>query len=75
MLSQFQENYILMTYLEAFKQNPAQAPPYLAISIYDDLIESKNLSLLRGDIVNELDKAVGYPTYDPFYSDKRTGIH
>ena len=55
-LSQIQGTSVLMTYLEAFKLNPANAPPYLTLIFFDDLIKSKKLVLIRGDVANELDK-------------------
>lgn len=58
MLSQFQDQYFLVTYLEAFKENPSLAPPCLTISLFDDLIDQKQLGLVRVDIVNMLDKLV-----------------
>lgn len=59
MLCQFQQTCFLVTYLEAFKENPAGAPPCLAVSLYDDLLEKKEVGLVRGDIINMLDKQVG----------------
>ena len=53
-LSQFQERCVFFTYLEAFKSNPSRAPPYLTLSVYDELAPSKQMSLLRGDIAHEL---------------------
>lgn len=58
MLCQFQQTCFLVTYLEAFKENPAAAPPCLAISLYDDLLEHKEVGLVRGDVINMLDKRV-----------------
>ena len=66
MLSQFQDQYILFTYLEAFKQNPQTAPPYLVVAMYDELLVSKQLSLVRGEIVNELDKSEATTLLDRF---------
>lgn len=58
MICQFQDTCFLLTYLEAFKENPGLAPPCLTVSLYDDLVESKDIGLLRADIVNMLDKKV-----------------
>lgn len=58
MLCQFQQTCFLVTYLEAFKENPTGAPPCLAVSLYDELIEHKEVGLVRGDVINMLDKRV-----------------
>ncbi|KAK1940679.1 ATP synthase mitochondrial F1 complex assembly factor 1 [Phytophthora citrophthora] len=56
MLCQFQQSCFLITYLEAFKENPSAAPPCVAVSLYDDLLEKKELTLVRADVINMLDK-------------------
>ncbi|KAF4128862.1 ATP11 protein [Phytophthora infestans] len=56
MLCQFQQSCFLITYLEAFKENPSAAPPCVAISLYDDLLTKKELALVRADVINMLDK-------------------
>lgn len=50
MLSQFQDNAFLVTYLEDFKTNPQNAQPYMTVTIYDELQHSKDLVLVRSDI-------------------------
>ncbi|KAJ0411393.1 hypothetical protein ATCC90586_004379 [Pythium insidiosum] len=57
MLCQFQDTCFLVTYLEAFKENPGLAPPCLTVSLFDNLVEKKQLGLIRADVVNMLDKA------------------
>ncbi|EQC26614.1 hypothetical protein SDRG_15554 [Saprolegnia diclina VS20] len=56
MLSQFQDKCFLITTLDAYRENPSQAPPCLTISLFDDLLTTKELALLRGDVANVLDK-------------------
>eukprot|EP00943_MAST-04B_sp_MAST-4B-sp1_P006172 g6172.t1 len=56
MLSQAQEKHILFTYLEDFRNNPETALPYLAVTLYDDFKENKDLVLLRGDISDMITK-------------------
>jgi ATP synthase F1 complex assembly factor 1 len=56
MLCQFQQSCFLVTYLEAFKENPSAAPPCVAVSLYDDLVAKKELALVRADVINMLDK-------------------
>lgn len=56
MLCQFQQSCFLVTYLEAFKADPSAAPPCVAVSLYDDLLEQKELALVRADVINMLDK-------------------
>ena len=51
MLSQYQDKSFLVTYLEDFKQNAGKAQPYMTITLYDELQHSKDLVLVRADIV------------------------
>lgn len=43
-----------MTYLEDYKTNAAGAQPYLTVSMFDELVETKGLALLRGEVTNML---------------------
>ncbi|TYZ63595.1 hypothetical protein PybrP1_010889 [[Pythium] brassicae (nom. inval.)] len=74
MICQFQDTCFLLTYLEAFKENPALAPPCLTVSLFGDLAESKDVGLLRADIVNMLDKKESQVLLDQLlasYSDEK----
>lgn len=42
-----------MAYLEDFKMDPAAAQPLLTFSVFDDYAESKDMTLVRCDIVNK----------------------
>ncbi|CAN0358130.1 unnamed protein product [Hapterophycus canaliculatus] len=57
-LSQYQDTCFLLTYLEDYKLNPGGAQPYATISMYSDLVESKDLGLIRADITPNLNKKV-----------------
>jgi ATP11 protein len=53
MMSQFQSpSHFLMAYLEDYKMDPAAAQPLLTFSVFDDYAESKDLTLVRCDILN-----------------------
>lgn len=41
-----------------YKVNPGGAQPYATISVYDDLVDSKGLGLIRADITPNLTKKV-----------------
>ncbi|CAM9138151.1 unnamed protein product [Ectocarpus fasciculatus] len=56
MLSQYQDMCFLLTYLEDYKVNPGGAQPYATISMYNDLVDSKGLGLIRADITPNLTK-------------------
>ncbi|CAM9849675.1 unnamed protein product [Ectocarpus sp. 4 AP-2014] len=56
MLSQYQDKCFLLTYLEDYKVNPGGAQPYATISMYNDLVDSKGLGLIRADITPNLTK-------------------
>lgn len=52
-LSQFQApNHFLLALLEDYKMDPARAQPLLTLSVFDDLVDSKDLALVRCDIIN-----------------------
>merc|ERR1719378_833871 len=55
MLSQYQDNIFLLTYLEDFKTNPATAKPWQSLCLYTELLEEKDLCLLRSDYLPNLD--------------------
>lgn len=44
--------------MQDFKANPDGAQPYATISMYEDLVESKGLGLVRADITPNLSKKV-----------------
>lgn len=46
-----------MTYLEDYKSNAAGAQPYLTITMFDEMLESKNIAFLRGEVTNMLTKS------------------
>eukprot|EP00939_MAST-03C_sp_MAST-3C-sp1_P002832 g2832.t1 len=48
MLSQWQENHCLFTFLDDYKKNPAMANPWLVVSLYDEFVAEHRLSLVRG---------------------------
>jgi ATP11 protein len=53
LLSQFQApRNFLMAYLEDYKMDPHSATPLITFSVFDDLSASKNMSLVRCDILN-----------------------
>jgi len=54
LLVQFQGKQCFMTYLEDYKTNAAGAQPYLTLTFFDDLLETKSLALLRGEVTNNL---------------------
>ena len=54
LLSQFQTpSHFLMAYLEDYKMDPNRAQPLMTFSVFNDLAESHDLSLVRCDIINQ----------------------
>ena len=52
-ISQFQSpNYFLLAFLEDYRLDPARAQPLLTISIFDDLADEKDVTLVRCDVIN-----------------------
>jgi hypothetical protein len=41
----------MMTFLEDFKKNPQKAMPYMIITMFDELVRTKGVALVRGDII------------------------
>ncbi|CAB9499364.1 F1 complex assembly factor 1 [Seminavis robusta] len=53
MISQFQDpSYFFMALLDDYKMDPSAAQPLLTFSVFDDYAESKDLTLVRCDILN-----------------------
>jgi ATP synthase mitochondrial F1 complex assembly factor 1 len=53
-VSQYQSPcHFLMAYLEDFKRDPTSAQPLLTFSVYDDYAASKDLGLVRAEIINK----------------------
>ena len=54
LLSQYQEpTHFLLAYLEDYKMDPTGASPLMTFSVFNDLASTKNLSLIRVDILNK----------------------
>lgn len=53
MLSQSQEKSNLFTYLEDFKKSPTTARPYFVLTFFDEIVASKGIALVRGDIIDQ----------------------
>lgn len=51
MFAQVQKPHILFTGLEDYKARGTQAAPYLTSTYYTELAETKDLVLIRGDVV------------------------
>lgn len=47
----FEPSHFVCANLSAYQQNPAEAPPVLSFSVFDDYIESLNITLVRADVV------------------------
>eukprot|EP00347_Sterkiella_histriomuscorum_P019289 403342215 len=59
LLSQNQQKSFIFTYLEDFKKNPLAANPYLVLTCFDELVRSKGIALIRGDVIGQLTKDEG----------------
>jgi ATP synthase F1 complex assembly factor 1 len=49
----------MLTYLEDFKRHPLIANPYLVLTCFDELVPSKDLALLRGDVISHMSRLEG----------------
>lgn len=59
LISQFQGRQCLVTYLEDYKRDPANAQPYVTLTLFDELLEKKGLGLLRAEFTNQLTRDEG----------------
>ena len=48
-VGQFKGQTTLITHLEDYKRSAEAAEPYLAITVHDELIKTKDIALVRGD--------------------------
>ncbi len=54
LVSQFQSsNHFLLAFLEEYQMDPAQPQPLLTISVFDGLVDSKDLALVSCNIINK----------------------
>jgi len=54
LISQFQEpSHFLMAYLEDYKMDPNSASPLITFSVFADLAETKDVTLVRVDVLNK----------------------
>lgn len=58
LFAQWQDNYCIFTFLDDYRRNPSTAEPYLALTMFDDFLDRKELVLVRGDFSGHLVKPV-----------------
>eukprot|EP00398_MALV-I-01_sp_L67-1_P000722 gene722-561_t len=51
LVMQFQDNQILFTWLQQYQEKGNDAPLYAVISLFDDFVLSKEIGLLRAEVV------------------------
>ena len=51
MLSQVHGKHVVLTMLDEYRLNGANAQPWLSLTFYDELVEKKDLVLVRGDVL------------------------
>ena len=49
----------MFSYLEDYKKNPLSASPHLVMTCFDELLKTKGLALIRGDIIGNLSQDEG----------------
>lgn len=66
LLSQFQApSHFLLAYLEDYKMDPNRAQPLMTFSIFNDLVKSHNISLIRCDVINKgIEEGEGHKVMD-----------
>lgn len=53
LISQYMDpSHFCMAYLEDYKMDPNSATPLLTFSVFNDLVDTKHISLVRCDILN-----------------------
>ena len=53
LMSQFQDSFFFMTYLENYKRDPQNATPWFSLSLFRDLEAQKNVTLVRVDFLSQ----------------------
>lgn len=51
---EFQGRYCFMTYLEDYRRDVGKAQPYLTMTMYEEVLETKGIVLVRGEVTNHL---------------------
>lgn len=59
LIVQFQGKQCFMTYLEDYKKNTQGAQPYLTLTFFDEMVETKGVALMRAEVTNMLTRAEG----------------
>ena len=49
----------MLTFLGDFQANPTGANPYMVFTCFDELVKSKGIALMRGDLISNLDEDEG----------------
>jgi ATP synthase F1 complex assembly factor 1 len=60
LVSQNQDKSFVFTFLGDFQRNPSTASPYMVLTCFDELIESKGIALMRGDLISNLNEDEGH---------------
>ena len=71
------DSMFVLTYLEEYQRNPAAAQPWASVSLFDELITSKGVALVRAEVAEErLTKAEAEHLlllYQRYYGNESTG--
>ena len=54
LVSQWQDNFCIFTFLDDFRKDPSRAEPYLSLAVYEDLVPRHQMVLVRGDFSGHL---------------------
>ena len=60
LVSQHQDKSFVYTFLGDFQRNPETANPYMVLTCFDELIDTKGIVLMRGDLISNLDEDEGH---------------
>ena len=56
LVAEWQDKYCIFTWLEDYRRDPSRAEPYLSVALFDDLLDRKQVVLVRGDFSGHLRK-------------------
>ena len=59
LVSQHQDKSFVLTFLGDYQVNPTGANPYMVLTCFDELIDTKGIVPLRGDLISNLDEDEG----------------
>ena len=59
MVTQSQGKSFVLTWIDEYRRSPQSANPYMVLTCFDELCRSKDMALMRGDVISHLSRDEG----------------